>query len=107
MQKMAARTFADLVRMADALATRKQLTAIPRSIRPPRMHDRRSRNRGTRSHQEIAARRVHPAIASWTGGRHGSERIAQWAHDIRNTLATAALYLESLERPVRPIRSGY
>jgi len=26
--------------------------------------------------------------------------IAQWAHDIRNTLATAALYLESLERPL-------
>jgi len=28
-----------------------------------------------------------------------SNAIAQWAHDIRNTLATAALYLESLERP--------
>jgi signal transduction histidine kinase len=25
--------------------------------------------------------------------------IAQWAHDIRNTLGTVALYLESLERP--------
>ncbi|MEN3378039.1 MAG: hypothetical protein V7604_3394 [Hyphomicrobiales bacterium] len=28
-----------------------------------------------------------------------SNAIAQWAHDIRNTLATAALYLESLEHP--------
>lgn len=28
-----------------------------------------------------------------------SNAIAQWAHDIRNTLATAALYLESLEGP--------
>ena len=28
-----------------------------------------------------------------------SNAIAQWAHDIRNTLATATLYLESLERP--------
>ena len=25
--------------------------------------------------------------------------IAQWAHDIRNTLGTVALYLELLERP--------
>lgn len=28
-----------------------------------------------------------------------SNAIAQWAHDIRNTLGTVALYLESLERP--------
>jgi signal transduction histidine kinase len=28
-----------------------------------------------------------------------SNAIAQWAHDIRNTLATVSLYLESLERP--------
>jgi signal transduction histidine kinase len=27
--------------------------------------------------------------------------IAQWAHDIRNTLGTVALYLEALERPSR------
>jgi hypothetical protein len=27
-----------------------------------------------------------------------SNAIAQWAHDIRNTLGTVALYLESLER---------
>jgi signal transduction histidine kinase len=30
-----------------------------------------------------------------------SNAIAQWAHDIRNTLGTVALYLESLERPSR------
>jgi len=29
----------------------------------------------------------------------GSNAVAQWAHDIRNTLGTVALYLESLERP--------
>jgi signal transduction histidine kinase len=28
-----------------------------------------------------------------------SNAIAQWAHDIRNTLGTVTLYLESLERP--------
>jgi signal transduction histidine kinase len=28
--------------------------------------------------------------------------LAQWAHDIRNTLGTVALYLESLERPAEP-----
>jgi len=28
-----------------------------------------------------------------------SNAIAQWAHDIRNTLGTVALYLEALERP--------
>jgi signal transduction histidine kinase len=28
-----------------------------------------------------------------------SNAIVQWAHDIRNTLGTVALYLESLERP--------
>jgi signal transduction histidine kinase len=28
-----------------------------------------------------------------------SNAIAQWAHDIRNTLGTVSLYLESLERP--------
>jgi len=30
-----------------------------------------------------------------------SNAIAQWAHDIRNTLGTVALYLESLERPAQ------
>ena len=30
-----------------------------------------------------------------------SNAIAQWAHDIRNTLGTVALYLESLEHPSR------
>ena len=28
-----------------------------------------------------------------------SNALAQWAHDIRNTLGTVSLYLESLERP--------
>jgi signal transduction histidine kinase len=28
-----------------------------------------------------------------------SDALAQWAHDIRNTLGTVSLYLESLERP--------
>ena len=28
--------------------------------------------------------------------------LAQWAHDIRNTLGTVALYLETLERPAEP-----
>src|SRR4051812_38728069 len=28
--------------------------------------------------------------------------LAQWAHDIRNTLATVALYVETLERPAEP-----
>jgi signal transduction histidine kinase len=28
--------------------------------------------------------------------------LAQWAHDIRNTLGTVALYLETLERPSEP-----
>jgi signal transduction histidine kinase len=31
--------------------------------------------------------------------------VAQWAHDIRNTLGTVALYLESLERPSEPNRA--
>lgn len=30
-----------------------------------------------------------------------SNAIAQWAHDIRNTLGTVALYLESLEQPAQ------
>lgn len=31
-----------------------------------------------------------------------SNAIAQWAHDIRNTLGAVALYLETLERPSHP-----
>jgi len=32
------------------------------------------------------------------GGCHGFERDRSMAHDIRNTLGTVSLYLESLER---------
>jgi hypothetical protein len=31
-----------------------------------------------------------------------SKAIAQWAHDIRNTLGTVALYLEALEPQADP-----
>jgi hypothetical protein len=33
-----------------------------------------------------------------------SNAIAQWAHDIRNTLGTVALYLETLDRQADTIR---
>jgi hypothetical protein len=33
-----------------------------------------------------------------------SNAIAQWAHDIRNTLGTVVLYLETLERQADTVR---
>ena len=103
MQKMAARSFADLVRMADALALRGSSsgphTKVGGAARPcvALAHSRAQLD----LHQEDSSsrRQGRDTLVSLKEAAMESNALAQWAHDIRNTLGTVSLYLESLERP--------
>jgi hypothetical protein len=44
----------------------------------------------------------HDSVIAKGKAAMDSKAIAQWAHDIRNTLGTVALYLEALEPQADP-----